>query len=659
MKKIFICLLWVMILIQGSKTAEGQDLFYQKYDWEALPVIPNDTCIDTSDQAIYLLDKIVLQYYFNSDNEFSMVETIHRIVLIRNKQAIDDFNKVFINVDTTADIYSLKARAVSNTGEVVMFNKDNIKEIKDEEEGDSKIFAIDGLTQGGVMELVYTIKRKPRLWGMHYFQSGYPRLNAEFKIICPEFLEMATHSVNGFPGAPGRLMDKERIYVAIAKGIPSMPDEEYANYRANLQMIEYTISANRNKSSARIYDYKQASQRYWDFYNVTSGGETKEIKAIIKSAKVNKSMSPEEMIRAVDVYVKTNFLIVEYISGISKEDISPLIKIKVLDKEATMKLYICIMKELEIEYQILLTSNRFQKTVSRNFESWNNLDEELLYFPTLNAYICPYSKYSRYNILPYSLMGNDGLYIKKIAYQGIETGVGKVQEIPCLPSELSVDSLFVTTVLPIDMSDAVYEVCYRMTGYRALSFLQVFGSAEDNEKEEYALPYMKIISDDCDVSEVRIENASEPADYLRKPVSISAKVKTGAPVEKAGANYLYNIGKLIGQQSQLYDEKNRLQPIEIEYQHRFYRILKVEIPQGFRVANPEILKMEMVYSNNGKIGASFKSSYEIKDKQIIVQIWENYDVIRAPIDDYKQFSEVINAAADFNKLTLILEREGQ
>jgi hypothetical protein len=367
-------------------------------------------------------------------------------------------------------------------------------------------------------------------------------------------------------------------------------------------------------------------------------------------------MTPEEMVRAIDVYIKTNFLIVEYISGFSKSDISPLIKIKVLDKEATLKLYIGIMKELGIDYQILLASNRFQKTLSREFESWNNLDEELLYFPSLNAYLCPYSKYTRYNFLPYPLVGNDGLYIKKLEYQGIETGVGKIQPIPCPPSEVSIDSLLVTTTLPQDMNDAVYDVSYRMTGYRALDFLQVYGSADDNEKIEYALPYLKIISDDCDLSEVRVQNASEPADYLRKPVIVTGKVKTNAPVEKAGEKYLYNIGKLIGEQSQLYDEKNRKQPIEIEYQHRFYRCLKVEIPQGFRVTNPEILAMEKVYDSNGKPCASFKSVYEMKDRLITVQIWENYDMVRAPIADYIPFREVINAAADFNKLTLILER---
>lgn len=659
MKKLKFLIISVLFSILFGPLGYGQELYHQGYDWDAVPVVPKDTCIDTSDQAIYLIDKVVLQYYFNDKDEFSMVETVHRKILIRDKQAIDDFNKVYINVDTSTDIVSLKARAVSASGDVVMFDKENIKEIKDDENGDSKIFAIDGLAEGGMMELLYTINKSPNIWGRRFFQSGYPRLNAEFRLLCPEFLEFATHSVNNFPDAPGRLMDEERSYIALAKGIPGLPEEEYANYNTNLQMIEYTLAVNHNKSSARIYDFKQASQHYWELYNDIQDGELKEIKNILKGAGVKKNMSQEEMIRAVDIYIKTQFLIVESISGISKKDITPLIQIKVLDKEACMKLFVGIMRELGVDYQIILTTNRFQKTLCRDFESWGNLDESLLYFPGSQAYICPYSSYSRYNLLPFALIGNDGLFIKKIEYQGLESGVGKIQPIPVLPSEQSIDSLIVSAILPPDFNDAIYDISYKMTGYRALFFLQAYSSTEDNKKEENALPYVKIISEDCDVDELKVTNADEPATFFLQPVVISAKVKTNAPVEKAGEKYLFNIGKLIGEQSHLYDEEKRLLPIEIEYQHKFYRLLTINIPEGFIVKNPEILNMETSYSRDGKTCTFFKSTYQMNGKQIKVEIMESYDIIRAPVEDYKPFSEVINAAADFNKLTLIIEKKGQ
>ncbi len=655
MKKLsFAC---IVAFVIGCTSTFGQDIFYKNYTWDAIPVVPRDTCIDTSDHAIYLIDKIVLQYYFNENNEFSMVETVHTKVLIRDKQGIDDFNKVEINVDTSSDILSLMARAVSKTGEVVVFNKDNIKEIKDEENNVSKIFALDGLTEGGVAEVLYTINRTPTIWGRKFFQSEYPRLTAEFKMICPDFLELAMHSVNGFPDAPGRLMDKQRTYVAMAKNIPGIKSESYSNYRSNLQMIEYTISVNHNKSESRIYDNKQAAQHYWEFYNDIQSSETKEIKSIIKSAGVNKNMSTEEKIRAIDSYIKTNFLVVEYISGFDKKDISRLIQIKVLDKEACTKLFVGVMKELGIDYQIVLTCNRYVKSISRDFESWNNLDETLLYFPESNGYLCPYNVFSRYKLNPYLLAGTDGLFIKKLEYQGMESGVGKIQNIPALPSEQSIDSLEVSVALPADFNDAIYNVTYRLTGYTAYYFLQAYSTSEDNKKEETALPYMKLMSDDCDVNEMRIENASEASQFFLKPVVISAKVTTNAPIEKAGDKFLFNIGKLIGQQEHLYDEQERHLPIEIEYQHRFVRKLSIEIPEGFKVTNPEILAMEKVYSSNGKSCASFKSTYEIVGRKIIVTIWENYDMLKAPVADYIPFRDVINAAADFNKLTLIIVKD--
>jgi hypothetical protein len=261
-------------------------------------------------------------------------------------------------------------------------------------------------------------------------------------------------------------------------------------------------------------------------------------------------------------------------------------------------------------------------------------------------------------MLPYVLTGNQGLFIRKIEYQGLESGIGKMGNIPVLPSELSIDSLTVSTVIPDDFSEATYDISYHMTGYRAYYFQEAYSSAEDNKKEEAALPYVKIISDDSDVEGLKVENADEPANFFLKPVSVSAKAKTNAPVEKAGDKILYNIGKLIGEQSHLYDDVKRKQPIEIEYQHQFFRVLTVEIPEGCRITNPDILNMDVNYTRDGKSMASFKSTYEIIGRKVIVKVLEKYDLIQAPLEDYEVFKKVINAAADFNKLTLIIEREG-
>ena len=54
----------------------------------------------------------------------------------------------------------------------------------------------------------------------------------------------------------------------------------------------------------------------------------------------------------------------------------------------------------------------------------------------------------------------------------------------------------------------------------------------------------------------------------------------------------------------------------------------------------------------------FRSSYEQKDGKITVTIVEYYKVIDVPIAEYNEYKKVINAAADFNKITLVFEPKG-
>lgn len=53
----------------------------------------------------------------------------------------------------------------------------------------------------------------------------------------------------------------------------------------------------------------------------------------------------------------------------------------------------------------------------------------------------------------------------------------------------------------------------------------------------------------------------------------------------------------------------------------------------------------------------FTSKYEINGNNLMVTCNEYYDEISVPIERYEEFRTVINAAADFNKITLVFEEE--
>ena len=54
--------------------------------------------------------------------------------------------------------------------------------------------------------------------------------------------------------------------------------------------------------------------------------------------------------------------------------------------------------------------------------------------------------------------------------------------------------------------------------------------------------------------------------------------------------------------------------------------------------------------------AFFKSSYTVKGSKVILYNEEVYDAMFYPKEFFTDYQKVINAAADFNKVTLILEK---
>jgi hypothetical protein len=55
----------------------------------------------------------------------------------------------------------------------------------------------------------------------------------------------------------------------------------------------------------------------------------------------------------------------------------------------------------------------------------------------------------------------------------------------------------------------------------------------------------------------------------------------------------------------------------------------------------------------------FVSEYALRGSKLSVSVHEYYAKTSYPLQQFEDFRKVINAAADFNKLTLVLEPETQ
>ena len=126
-------------------------------------------------------------------------------------------------------------------------------------------------------------------------------------------------------------------------------------------------------------------------------------------------------------------------------------------------------------------------------------------------------------------------------------------------------------------------------------------------------------------------------------------------IELAGDAILFKAGELIGPQSELYQERERKLPVANSYNRGYARKIKVQIPKGFNIQNPDDLIMkEQVFDDNEKLIYNFVSNYVLNGQVLEITIEEYYDELNYPVEKFEAFRKVINSAADFNKIVLVL-----
>ena len=112
---------------------------------------------------------------------------------------------------------------------------------------------------------------------------------------------------------------------------------------------------------------------------------------------------------------------------------------------------------------------------------------------------------------------------------------------------------------------------------------------------------------------------------------------------------------LIGPQANLYNSNERKLPVEIEHLKEYNRVITFEIPTGYSVKNLNDLNLSVQPEFNNKT-MGFVSTYDVKDNTLIVTVKEWYGTIIIPVSEYKSYENVVNAAADFNKLVVVLQK---
>jgi hypothetical protein len=195
------------------------------------------------------------------------------------------------------------------------------------------------------------------------------------------------------------------------------------------------------------------------------------------------------------------------------------------------------------------------------------------------------------------------------------------------------------------------------TGYVATGYRDAFNYTNDEQRANIIKELAKSFASTDHILSKEIVNQEFDKATNNEPLVLHIKTKSSELVERAGNKILIKIGMAIGPQVEMYQEKPRQEPVDIEFGHVEERKIDLVIPDGCIISNLNDLNINQIYKDNGELTMGFVSKYELKGNVLSIHIMEEYRNLLYPIAQFDSFRKVINASSDFNKVVLVLEKK--
>lgn len=656
MKRNFQKNIFTLLILLCTSLLFAQDYSFKNYDWnetETKVEIPEQY---KNEKEVILLRNTKIEIVI-ADKNAKQYHLLHEKIYINSDDAIERNNKIYIPFSLDEKVLVNKARVILKNGNVIHLDKKDIKEDVDQEKGMKyNYFAINGLEKGSVIEKIYVLEENPEFTGQTIkMQDEYPIADLNFDLITPNYLIFKTKSYNGLSDATidEKSLENRLILSVSEKNIPALDnDENYSNWNLQLKLFRYKLDENLMNGGRNLNNFKGFSTSVFDRLNAELDKKNK--KAVDDFCKtIPKSNDLQEQIWNIENKIKKTITYNKYIDN--KESITDIINTKQANQTDILKLYLAVFKNFKIENNIVFTSNRYRIPFDKEFESYENLSELLFYFPSIQKYLTPTEIEYRIPLFPATIANNNGLFIKEKTFAGVKMGVGEINFIEIPGSEITHDVMDITVDFTKDIENPLITSKISFGGYSALNFQPIkdFASAEQYKS------VLKSIAENYTVeTEFKtLTTENDGTEFIgKKPFVLNVSFDGKDLTKKAGENYLFSVGETIGKQMEFYQENKRTLPVEIDYPHYYTRKIKLLLPKGATVKNLDKFTMDFKSSVNGKDQAAFISKYSQKGDIITIDNIEYYHIINYPLSVFDAYKAVINAAADFNKIVIIVTK---
>lgn len=644
MKKYSIAIVLALLCIAIQPLAAQQPI-----SWSEKPTISEIDDKYKREPAVLVVDYREKELMTNpSREEVYFIEKEQKVIKLNDALGLESYNKFILSDGNSYEIYSIKARTIKQNGKV--YEVKDIKTNSNEYGGKQYHIAFENLSIGDDIELLIESKRPLSYFGSEVFQKSIPIINASFTFIMPDVLEYEFKSFNGFPNVDVKTVDGLRIYHATHQNIPAMKEELYADPKLHEQRIEYKLSY-ASSASSRVYTWNDFAKVLNDIFYSKSSAEDKAIKKFIKDLNVDGKLTTTQKINKLETYIKTNIVINDNL-GDEYVDIEKIVANKTTSKKGVTKLYVASLEELGIKHEVGMVSNKFEAQVDEQFENWNHLEHYLIYILDDKKYLVPAFDNLRYPAVTPMLEDVKAVFAKRLSHGGVTTAVSVFRTLPMSTYDKNYHNIVAEIHFDEDFLMNL-NVVHSLNGLSAVGYREMVTYLPAKDEKAFLMQILDVPEMESDIVSYTFKNKGLEYYTTQQPIEIEAELKLDNLAEKAGNKYLVHIGKIIGPQQEMYKVEERVLPISIPSAHRLQRDIIIRIPKGYTIANPEVVLINKDYGAD-KYG--FITKYTLEKDMMIIHLDEYYSKLVYDKSLIEEFRSVINAAADFNKVTLVFEK---
>ena len=607
--------------------------------------------LETSDHDLQGIFSNHYIEYFKSkfSDEVYIYETHHMKTKI-NKITDDSNNDIFISKINVSEIVDVKSKIIYDDTTATYGFEEMKKMInKSTSTENYNYYKIPGIKEKDVVEVIYTVKRDFNFNGNKIIEESYPILSSKFILIENDFKSNIKiyNSFNSF--VDDTLIDGKKSKIINFKNLDATSNEQYSTPIANKIKVSYQCYENREDVLQTEY-WNNLVQNLRELFFPSSINPIA-IDLFNEIQKNNISINENEISisNKIDEYIKNNFIISDD-DDPNLNEISYIFDNKISNDFSIIQVYTNLLKAAKVDYEVAISCNRYFLKFDPELFDPNQLREFVIYLPKYEKYISPNRIEYRVSEAPDDLLGNYGVFIdNNLDYY--------FSEITQSDKNFSEIKKKIEIYIPKNLKKLKIKENRSFSGYWAI-MNRNYVSLSENEETDFLIDYFTINGlNNKNVTNYTIKNFDISNNSYNTPLRINSTITTTELVEEVDGLVYLKVGKVIGLQSNLFDDNKRINEIEINFPNSYEYQIEVEIPKGYRVSDySELNKVKEFISVDGSISAKFNSNATLNNNKINIVIKEFYKNLRYDKGRYQEFKAVINAAAKFYESSVILEK---